>query len=117
MQPASPTSALLSLWMARAGRAAASQRRPVCGIAVTPNGRMCISIARVLLLPHYSEGNTHLELVAMRMRYAAVWKLLTVKVKSIFAPILSSLIKCIELFNDIRVYVVEWDSSGTCFDT
>lgn len=61
MPPASLTSGLLNMWMARAGRAAASQRRLACGIAVTPNGRMCISTARVLLLPHSSEGNRHIE--------------------------------------------------------
>lgn len=42
--------------MARAGHAAASQRRQGCGIAGTPSGRMSISTARELLLLHCSEG-------------------------------------------------------------
>src|SRR4029434_10497585 len=58
MLPASPTSALHSLWMARAGHAAANQRRPGCGIVATPSGRTSTSTALELLLPHYSEG-TH----------------------------------------------------------
>ncbi len=55
--PASPTSASLSLWMDRAGRAAPSRRRLACGTAGTPNGRTFISTAPVRRLPLSNEGD------------------------------------------------------------
>ncbi|KAG5834445.1 hypothetical protein ANANG_G00261580 [Anguilla anguilla] len=53
--PASPISASRSLWTGRAGHAAANQKRPASGTAVTPSGRTSTSTALAPQLPPFSE--------------------------------------------------------------
>lgn len=64
--PASPTSASPSLWMARADRAAASQRRLACGTVGNQNGRMFISTAPVRPLLLSSEDRPCSEYIRSR---------------------------------------------------